>query len=231
MLHWIKDVIDLFIPHTCVSCDSNITEPAPGLCGRCIHKIQVLPRNCDHELTLRLRKHTNQVDSSMALMYFEQHGVSQHLLHKIKYKHGEHLARHWGRYLGERLRSTESWSDETFTMLIPVPMHKRRKRRRGYNAPLHIAYGIQEALGTNALVSPSALGRVKHNKSQTTADFNQRYQRLKGSYLANPMQNKPDAIILIDDVITSTSTISHCTEALRRVFRCPIYAVALAFTP
>ena len=98
MHHWIKDVIDLVIPHTCVSCDSNIIEPAPGLCGRCIHKIQALPRSCDHELTLRLRKHTNQVDSSMALMYFEQHGVSQHLLHKIKYKHGEHLARYWGRY-------------------------------------------------------------------------------------------------------------------------------------
>ena len=61
-------------------------------------------------------------------------------------------------------------------------MHKRRARRRGYNPPLHIAYGIQEVLGDRALVCHSVLSRVQHSKSQTSADFNQRYQRLTGSF-------------------------------------------------
>lgn len=231
MTRWIQDIVNLTIPHTCAYCRVVITRPAVGLCTNCINKIEVLIKGCDDAITQRLGKQQSEVSRGIALMYFEQHGVSQHLIHKIKYHNGEHIARYWGRRLGRLLLNIEIHSSIKSSMLIPVPMHKRRKRKRGYNAPLHIAYGIQEVIGYRAFVSDSVLVRVKHNKSQTSADFNQRYQRLTASFHANPLTSQPDAIILVDDVMTSTSTISHCTAALQKVFSGPIYAAALAFTP
>ena len=231
MIPWIREIIDLAIPLTCASCHAVIEKPTIGLCASCTNKIEVLVKGCDHELTQRLAQHKKPVTMGISLMYFEKHGVSQHLIHKIKYHNGEYLARYWGRHLGKLLQSKGIYSYIKSSMLIPVPMHKRRKRRRGYNAPLHIAYGIQETVGDQALVCNSVLIRVKHSKSQTTADFNQRYQRLAGSFHASPLTVKPDAIILVDDVMTSTSTIRHCTEALRKVFSDDIYVAALAFTP
>ncbi|RCL64232.1 MAG: ComF family protein [Bacteroidetes bacterium] len=229
MFQWIKDSINLVIPHTCASCHVILARPDAGLCIHCLNRIQALVKGCDHELTQRLGKHKSQVRRGYALMYFEQHGVSQHLIHKIKYHNGEHLATYWGRYLGTILQNLGVYNDVKSCLLIPVPMHKRRARRRGYNPPLHIAYGIQEVLGDRALVCNSVLSRVQHSKSQTSADFNQRYQRLTGSFQAYPLPGKPDIIILVDDVITSTSTIVHCAEALRSVFSKDIYATALAF--
>ena len=230
MIPWIQDIIDLTIPHTCASCRARITRQPAGLCVSCINKIEVLVNGCDHKLTQRLGKRKTQIARAFALMYFEQHGVTQHLIHKIKYHNGEHLARYWGRYLGSLLQSLGVYSGVKSSLLIPVPMHKRRERRRGYNAPLHITYGIQEVVGDKALVCNSVLTRVKHSKSQTTADFNQRYQRLTESFCACPLPAKPDIIIIVDDVMTSTSTIGHCAEALRTVFSNDIHAVALAFT-
>ena len=93
MFQWIKDSIDLVIPHTCASCHVILARPDAGLCIHCLNRIQALVKGCDHELTQRLGKHKNQVRRGYALMYFEQHGVSQHLIHKIKYHNGEHLAR------------------------------------------------------------------------------------------------------------------------------------------
>ncbi|MEC8031717.1 MAG: hypothetical protein VX119_00420 [Bacteroidota bacterium] len=229
MIPWIRDVVDLTIPHTCASCHVNLVKPDTGLCIHCLNRIQALVKGCDHELTQRLKKHKNQVRRGYALMYFEQHGASQHLIHKIKYHNGEHLARYWGRYLGSIIQNLGVYTGIKSSLLIPVPMHKRRARRRGYNPPLHIAYGIQEVLGDRALVCHSVLSRVKHSQSQTSADFNQRYQRLTGSFQAYPLPVKPDIIILVDDVITSTSTLAHCAEALRSVFSKDIYATALAF--
>ncbi|HAB89830.1 MAG TPA: hypothetical protein DCF84_04780 [Bacteroidetes bacterium] len=231
IIPWIQDIIDLTIPHICASCQTNLARPSAGLCVNCINKIEALVKGCDDELTQRLGTHENHVSSGFALMYFEQNGVSQHLIHKIKYHNGEHLAKYWGRYLGALLQSLGVHSNTKSSLLIPVPMHKRRERRRGYNAPLHIAYGVQEVIGDKALVCNSVLARVKHSKSQTTADFNQRYERLTESFHAYPLPNKPDVIIIIDDVITSTSTIGHCANALRKVFSNDIYATALAFTP
>ena len=229
MIPWIQDIIDLTIPHTCASCHVILLRPNTGLCFDCLNKIQVLVKGCDHELTQRLKKHKNQVRRGYALMYFEQHGVSQHLVHKIKYHNGEHLARFWGRHLGSIIQNLGVYTDVKSSLLIPIPMHKRRARKRGYNPPLHIAYGIQDVLGDRALIYNSVLSRVKHSQSQTSVDFNQRFQRLTGSFQAYPLPVKPDIIILVDDVITSTSTIAHCAEALRSVFSKDIYATALAF--
>lgn len=229
MVQWIKDSIDLVIPHTCVSCHASLTSPDAGLCVHCLNTIEVLVKGFDHELTRRLVKHNTPVTLGLALMYFEQHGVSQHLIHRIKYHNGEHLAKYWGRHLGILLRRLEGYSDNKLSLLVPVPMHRRRERKRGYNAPLHIAYGIQEILGDTVIVCDSLLVRIKHSKSQTSADFNQRYHRLAESFKAKPLTKNPDVIILIDDVITSTSTIRHCAEALRSVFSKDIYAAALAF--
>ena len=97
MVQWIKDSIDLVIPHTCVSCYASLTSPDAGLCVHCLNTIEVLVNGFDHELTRRLVKHNTPVTLGLALMYFEQHGVSQHLIHRIKYHNGEYLAKYWGR--------------------------------------------------------------------------------------------------------------------------------------
>ena len=226
------DLLDIVIPHTCVACKTPISSYNSGICTSCCTKLQVLCRGQDLELRKRLTTKAHLFDGGLALLYFEQNGVSQRLIHHIKYHHGKDLAITWGKFLGNVLVAAQMEMEIDFNncVLIPIPMHRKKRRKRGYNPPLYIARGIQEVFGLRSSIEPDILVRTKHLKSQTSADFHLRFERLVNSFqLQNeiPIQG---SIILIDDVITSTSTLQHCAQVLRKSYTLKIYAVALAFS-
>lgn len=196
----------------------------------CCTKLQLLCYGQDFELSKRLTTKAHLFDGGLALLYFEQNGVSQRLIHHIKYNHRKDLAIAWGKFLGNVLTTSPMKIDLDNSVLIPVPMHPKKMRKRGYNPPLHIARGIQEVLGSQSSVESDILVRKKHLNSQTSADFHLRFERLAHSFrLQNEIPIK-GSIILIDDVITSTSTLQHCAQLLRKSYTSKIYAMALAFT-
>ena len=224
------DLLEIVIPHTCVACKTPIYSYNSGICAACCTKLQILYGGQDVELSKRLTTKANLFDDGIALLYFEQNGVSQHLIHHIKYNHRKDLAIAWGKFLGNVLTVSPMEIDLANCVLIPIPMHPKKMRKRGYNPPLYVARGIQEVIGSKSSIASDILVRKKHLKSQTSADFHLRFERLAHSFqLQNEIPIK-GSIILIDDVITSTSTLQHCAQLLRKSYTSKIYAMALAFT-
>ena len=131
-------------------------------------------------------------------------------MHEIKYKGEKELGEHLGKIFGADLK--RSWFDE-IDAIIPVPLHSKRLKERGYNQSEWIAQGIARSMGkpliTDALIRESA------TQTQTKKGVYERWQNVNGIFkVINPTKIENKHILVIDDVITTGATIEACISGL-----------------
>ncbi len=136
------------------------------------------------------------------------------LIHRLKYNREVHLAKDLGRlaaeaFLDPRLTPalTEKWA------LVPVPLHRGRLQHRHFNQAEEIAREISTLSGLPVV---RALRRVRATEHQTFLTRAQRLESLHGAFQATPLAENLPGAILIDDVLTTGSTIDECAKTLRR---------------
>lgn len=146
----------------------------------------------------------------------------QHGLHTMKYK------RNIG--LGEALASqmvdfvvSLNWNID---LLIPVPLSRKRQRERGYNQVALVARPLAYKTGIRYL--PRALWKARETRSQVGLNVNQRYENVLHAYQADARSVKGKSILLMDDVSTTGSTISSCTETLLSAGAREVYVITIA---
>jgi ComF family protein len=141
-------------------------------------------------------------------------------LHDLKYRGNRRAGFFLGKLLGLALRST-SFSE--CDLLVPVPLHRKKFRDRGYNQSEVIAWGISAILGIPVL--NTLLIRHIQYDSQTSMGRFERFYNVQGSFQLNPLA--PDLsgkkILLIDDVLTTGSTLEECSAQLLLHFDCQVY--------
>jgi ComF family protein len=144
-----------------------------------------------------------------ACIKYYKGGIGQKLMQKIKYEHKPELALLMGYSLGGRINKIRSQID----MIIPVPLHKKKIRKRGYNQSDYFAQGISESTGVPW--SPDIIGRVINNPSQTNKSRLERIRNVEGIFEIKDLTDIHDkSILLVDDVITTGATLSACAETL-----------------
>lgn len=136
-------------------------------------------------------------------------GKVQEAIHLVKYKHRRSLGRALGRWMGEKLKEVPSFSN--FHLVVPVPLHPRRKAERGYNQSWEIARGLGEVLGVPV---EEALRRIKNTPSQTGLDVREREENVRGAFRARKPLGK-GKVLLVDDVLTTGATASECAKVLK----------------
>lgn len=142
-----------------------------------------------------------------ALYYYQKGSDYQRLIHLLKYKNHRKIGIYLG-FLGgiELLESKDFLSVD---MIVPVPLHPLKAYKRGYNQSEMIAVGLSKALG-KPLVR-GVLVRKSNRKSQTKKSFYERYENIKNSFrVKNPNLLAGQHILLVDDVLTTGSTIESC---------------------
>jgi ComF family protein len=152
-----------------------------------------------------------KIRHAMALFKFSKSGRVQSLLHALKYRNQSELGIHLGLMYGHRLMSANLAG--VFDLIIPVPLHKTRKRKRGYNQSAKFAEGLSQALGIP--FSDDILERSVKTDTQTRKTKLNRWQNMAEVFRvknSEAVQNKN--ILLVDDVVTTGSTLEACGNYL-----------------
>jgi ComF family protein len=203
-----KGLLDFMIPQLCVSCREPVEENRKFICEKCSEKL--IPFGTSHPWHNDLVS-SSVINDSFSLYRFIKDSPIQYLLHSLKYEKMKSI----GILLGNEIASAIPLSVK-FDFAIPVPLHKAKERERTYNQSDYICRGIAEELKINVL--PELLIRTRFTKSQTKMDRNQRIENVKDAFQINPKYPREAAgknIILVDDVITTGSTILECVHILK----------------
>lgn len=150
-----------------------------------------------------------------SLFFFSESADYKRIPYSIKYGGALKAGKYFGNMLGEKLAEVP-WF-QAIDMIIPVPLHWRRERKRGYNQAKIIAEGISEAI--NVPVRTDILLRRRHTKTQVSLDIQDKSANVKGAFVATSASTGyVRHILLVDDVFTTGSTLFACFCALREVF-------------
>ncbi len=225
---WFRAGIALFYPPTCIVCGEPIAHRTAGLCMRCHIG---LPRTHLHkELDNRSERlfwgkvHLERVS---AFCYYHKGDRFAHLLHLLKYKNRKDVGLIMGRMMGEELSQSGFFTD--IDIIVPVPLHVKKKRQRGYNQSEVLAAGVSQVTGLP--VQSGGVVRNRYTDTQTRKTVFERWDNVKNVFM---VQNSElfcsKHILLIDDVLTTGATCAACADALLQVegVRVSILVLAMA---
>lgn len=223
-----RDLLGLLFPDLCVVCKSRLSEGEQHICTDCL---LLLPKTNFH------RQPDNRLEQFFAgripfhrvaaYAYFVKDGSIQQIIHELKYNRNPLIGYYMGQLGGEDMKGSEFIS--SVDLLVPIPLHPKREKMRGYNQSYEICRGISER--TEIPVDNNTLIRKVNNPSQTK---NSRFDRWKNVEDIFSITDKAafagKHILLVDDVITTGSTLESCAGEILKCKDCTIsiYAIGTA---
>ena len=209
----LSDFISLFFPNCCVACSDSLAKGEELVCTRCMLE---MPQTSHHkevnnELQVRL-SHRFEVTNAAALFKFAKRSRVQQVLHALKYKNRPEVGVMLGKVLGQKLADARIVKPE---IIIPVPLHPSRKRKRGYNQSAKFAEGL--AVKLNIPFSDTIITRLVKTDTQTKKNKLNRWQNVSEVFhVKDPATVKGKRILLVDDVVTTGATIEACAHILKQ---------------
>jgi ComF family protein len=221
-----KDFFDLVFPDICISCENALLKGEKNICIVCMHKLPKTDFHLEKDNEL-CRKLWGRVPLKFGLAYlqFNKGGRVQNILHHIKYKEAKEAAVMLGNWYSEDLY--KAGYANKFDLIVPVPLHKKKLRKRGYNQSTCFAQGLAEGLEIN--YSEKILIREKEQSSQTNKNRIDRWSNVKEIYKINdPSEIINKKILLADDVATTGATIEVCAQELLKAGAAEISIAVMA---
>ncbi len=222
-----RDIADLFFPPVCAACGRALPEGVTFLCHYCRWEMPATRywESDDNPLAARLRAHV-PVEHAAAFFFFAHDSGFRDLIHGFKYGGRWRSARMMGEWFGAELAPYYKDVD----LIVPVPLHLRKRLKRGYNQSEYIARGIGTALGRP--VAAHSVRRAAHTRSQATQKGADRWDNVAGAFrVRTPEVFAGRHLLLVDDVVTTGATIVSLAEAiLRAAPDCRVSVAALAAT-
>ena len=223
-----NDFLKLFFPELCLLCGTPLAEGETHLCLRCLYR---LPRTRYERKTghaaEQLFTGKVPVEHVFPFLRYQKGGSVQRLIHTLKYKDNKELARYLGRLAALDIERAGGCRD--IDLLVPVPLHKKKYRQRGYNQAEWIALGLASVFGTP--IDTDGLQRIRPTATQTRKSVYDRWTNVQDVFEArHPEHFAGKHILLIDDVLTTGSTLGACACAIQRATeaRISIFSLAMA---
>lgn len=226
MLQFIEDLYGLFFPRNCAGCGKNLFSNEEYLCALCLYQ---LPKTNFHlaEDNMLMRVFWGRVylQKAASFYYFSKGGLVQRMIHQLKYKDNQEIGQYIGQLYGKVLKESSFCDD--FDFLIPVPLHRKRQRKRGYNQSEVFARGLSETSGVP--VETRLLLRITASKTQTRKSKFMRWKNVEQLFaIKNPETFRGKHLVLVDDVITTGATLEACAHALEKIEGVKISVISIA---
>lgn len=221
-----KNIINLFFPPVCAGCQSHLLSNENVICTVCRHNIPLTNHhlNQDNEAFKKFYGRI-PVEYTSALLYFHKKGIVQELIHNLKYKGQEEIGTVLGEWYADDLKNLTTI--QSIDEIIPVPLHKRKLRERGYNQVTN--FGTTLSMGLNIPYNPNLLVRNIYSKTQSKKTLLNRSVGIDTIFdVAFTEKDHNKHFLLIDDVITTGSTLEACSHALLKIPGAKISIVCMA---
>jgi ComF family protein len=226
----------LLYPRLCEGCNRPLLASEKVLCINC--GLQ-LPETSYHDLennetALRFSGRIPFIHAT-SYAYFTADGLLQHLLHRLKYNDKKEIGQYLGMKLGlaiqNGLQAIDNSSSFPIDMIFPVPLHKDKIAKRGYNQSMLIAEGISDVL--RIPVNDKLLVRVRNTESQTNKTRAERVNNVNEAFdIVDKRELMGKHILLCDDVLTTGATLEACAMAImkEKTVKISLATVGIAFS-
>lgn len=224
----IKNLINLFYPDVCLGCKGFLLSEENVICSRCRHEIPLTQHflNIENEAFMKFYGKI-PVEHVSALFYFHKKGIVQEIIHGLKYRGHQEVGTVIGEWISEELILLPI--SNHFDVVIPVPLHKKRLRERGYNQVSNFGIAIANKLEIN--YNDSLLQRNVYSKTQVKKDFLGRISVIDTLFDVTFTANDHNKhFLLIDDVLTTGATLEACGRALLKIPGAKISIVCMAMS-
>ncbi len=222
---FITSFFDFFLPRFCPSCEKKLLTDEFVVCPECIGKIKLADDERIKSEFVRKFSSSGIISDFISLFVFEKDKELQHIIHSLKYNKRFTTGKFLGSILAENHKQKiTGWKID---FIIPVPLHHLKEAERGYNQSFYIATGLSKGLKIPA--AKNFIKRKRFTESQTTMNLKERQENIEGAFKAKRNLNlKRKNILLVDDVITTGSTIGECGKVLLKAGANKVYAVSVA---
>lgn len=222
-------LINLFFPKVCAGCDALLLASENVICTHCRHEIPLTGHylNADNEAMKKFYGKIPVVFVS-TFMFYHKKGIVQQMIHNLKYKGLEEIGAVIGFWHAGDLKPLEVV--KTFDEIIPVPLHPKRLRERGYNQVATFGIALSESLGI--VYNDSLLVRKRYSKTQTKKNLLGRSDVNDANIFDVNFTDKDHRkhFLLIDDVLTTGATLESCSKALLKIPGIKISIVCMAMS-
>lgn len=227
-MRFLKDLFYLFYPKTCVICDDRLIENEVTICTLCRHDLPLTNfiNYTDNKATQAFYGRI-LIEKAFSLLFYRKKGSTQKLVHDLKYKGNEEIGVFFGNWLGEILKENKEFS--AIDYIIPVPLHPKKLRERGYNQVTKFGQTISKHLNIDYL--ENYLVRISSTKTQTFKARFERFNNIDTKFLlTEPSFFDNKKVLLIDDVITTGATLEACAKEFLKSKNCSISILTMAYT-
>jgi ComF family protein len=221
----LNSLLDLVFPKLCVCCGGVLMEGEENICLTCLY---TLPRLVEKDYTdnkvMEIFLGRVRLEKAMSWCHFDKETKVQNILHHIKYKGKSKFANQIGEIMAREM--LDFFVD--IDAIVPVPLHPKKERMRGYNQSVEIANGVQKVVGLP--IFSQLLERTRFNETQTHKNKEERWKNTEGLFTLAPNDGfEGKHILLIDDVLTTGSTAIACLKCLEQIPNVKLSFLSLAF--
>lgn len=224
---FISDIVSFVYPNVCVACGGSLFKHEQHICNTCYVTLPKTNYHLQKNNPLQ-RVFYGRADTAFAssFLFFQKKGMVQKMLHALKYKGKPEVAKLLGKWYAEDLK--QSNTPLTYDYIIPVPLHKKRQQKRGYNQSEYFAEGLSEVLGIPVITN--VLIKTHFTETQTHKTRAERAENILQSFSiehAEMIDNKN--VLLVDDVITTGATLEACIIQLQKSTNTKVSVVSIAY--
>ncbi|MBB4801046.1 ComF family protein [Flavobacterium nitrogenifigens] len=222
----INYLINLFFPKVCDGCRAILLQNENVFCTLCRHEMPLTQYHLDSK-NEAVKKFYGKIDIQFAstFLYFNKKGMVQELIHNLKYKGHEEIGTALGNWYVEDLKEVSF--EIPFDVVIPVPLHKRKFKERGYNQIT--TFGKAIAKGFGIPFNENLLLRKVYSKTQSKKDLLGRSENIENIFDVEFIEtNHNKHFLIVDDVLTTGATIEACSRALLKIPGAKISTICIA---
>ncbi len=222
----LKDFFHLFYPKICAVCEEQLVANEKTICTICRHDLPLTNFTSFNENSVTQTFYGRvEVEKGYSLLFFRKEGITQKIIHELKYRGNEEIGIFFGNWLSEIIKEKEAFKDVDF--IIPVPLHPKKLKQRGYNQVTKFGKTLYERLNIPFL--ENELTRISASKTQTFKARFERFSNVDTKFLLkNPSFFNNKHVLLIDDVITTGATLESCANEFQKSENCKISILTMA---
>ncbi len=227
MINPLSKIIDLFFPRTCMACGNILMDNNQIICHTCLTGLPYTYFHADNKNLMYKRLSTFiPITSAFSLLYFQKKSIVQEILHQLKYKNHQEIGEFFGKIMANHIKNTMGYIK--YDYIIPVPLHPKKMKTRGYNQLSYLCKTLAEELGS--ICDENLLLKIINNESQTHKNSEERKRNVKDIFQlhGNTKKYENKHLLLIDDVMTTGATLESAAKELLKINNIKLSIATLA---